>query len=149
MPGAYVLILRESFDLPCLSSAGLRIVNLNCRSLLSIADEVFDLLLTIIWMFLLLLRHGWTLQLMTEIFPYSVLYVMIKIIMVVGLLFFFHRELAKFVVRPDLCEGHVESIWIELFPRNNRSMLLCCVYCTPSQYSFFDTFLAECELAHL
>ena len=34
----------ESTDLPPLSSpAGLRVAHLNCRSLLSIADEVFDL----------------------------------------------------------------------------------------------------------
>ena len=25
----------------------------------------------------------------------------------------------KLVLRPDLCEGNVESIWIEIFPRTN------------------------------
>ena len=34
----------------------------------------------------------------------------------------------KFAVRPDLCEGHIQSICIELFLKTKRSMLLCCVY---------------------
>ena len=68
---------------------------------------------------------------------------MIATAMVMELLFFLSR--VKLVVRPDLCEGHVESIWVEVFPKTKRSMLFCCVYRPPSQFCFFDKFLVECE----
>ena len=53
----------------------------------------------------------------------------------------------KFVVRPDLCESTIKSLWIELYPSTKRSVLFCCVYRPPSQHNFFDNFLAECETA--
>ena len=117
----------ESIDLPPLSSpAGLRVAHLNCRSLLSVADEVFDLFTHNCMDVLLLLRHGWTLQLMIMRYfltpQLSVLYKMIKIVMVVGVAFLLSSRV-KFVVRFDLCEGHIESLWIELFPKSKRSML--------------------------
>ena len=56
---------HQSFDFPNLSSpAGLKIAHLNCRSLLSIVDEAFDLFISNCMDDLLSLRHGWTLQLM-------------------------------------------------------------------------------------
>ena len=61
-----------------------------------------------------------------------------------GVAFLFSSRV-KLVVHHDLCEGHVESIWVEVFPRTKRSMLFCCVYRPPSQFCFFDKFLAECE----
>ena len=33
----------------------------------------------------------------------------------------------KFVLRPDLCEGKIESIWIELYPSTKRSVVLLCL----------------------
>ena len=47
----------------------------------------------------------------------------------------------------DFCEGHIESVWIELFPSAKRSVLFCCAYQPPSQHTFFANFLAECETA--
>ena len=137
------------FDLPCLSSpAGLRIAHLNCRSLLSIADEVFDLF-THNHMDIVAVTETWLDPLNddSEIFPYS------SSINIVrndcnrhggGVAFLFSSRV-KLVVRPDLCKGHVESIWVEVFPKTKRSMLFCCVYHPPSQFCFFDKFLAECE----
>lgn len=76
-------------------AAGLRIAHLNCHSLLSVADEVYDLLLIRVLMFLLLLRHGKTLLLLIVSFfltPHLLtLFVMITIIMVAGLHFFYHQ----------------------------------------------------------
>jgi len=46
-------------ELPLLSSAGLRMACLNCRSLLSIADEVFDLMTRNQVDDLQSLKHGW------------------------------------------------------------------------------------------
>ena len=43
-------------------------------------------------------------------------------------------------MRSDLCEDHIESLWIELFPKSKRSMLFCCVYHPPSQYTFLIAF---------
>ena len=42
-------------------------------------------------------------------------------------------------------EGNVESLWVELFPRTKRSLLLCCVYRPPSKVDFYDLFASECE----
>ena len=61
------------FDLPCLSSlAGLRIAHLNSRSLLSIADEVFDLF-TRNHMDIVAVTETWLDPSIddSEIFPYS------------------------------------------------------------------------------
>jgi len=55
----------------------------------------------------------------------------------------------KFAVRSDLSNGNIEAVWIELFPNSRQAMLVCCVYRPPSQYTFFDNFLAECEAAQL
>ena len=137
------------FDLPCLSSlAGLRIVHLNCCSLLSIADEMFDLF-TRNHMDIVAVIETWLDPSVddSEIFPHS------SSINIVrndrnhhdcGVAFLFSSRV-KLVVRHDLCEGHVESIWVEVFPRTKRSMLFCCVYRPPSQFCLFDKFLAECE----
>ena len=83
----------------------------------------------------------------SEIFPYS------SSINIVrndrnrhgGRVAFLFSSRVKLVVRPDLCEGNVESIWVEVFPKTERSMLFCCVYCPPFQFCFFDKFLAECK----
>ena len=61
------------FNLPCLSSpAGLRIAHLNCRSLLSIVDEVFDLF-TRNHMDIVAVTETWLDPSIddSEIFPYS------------------------------------------------------------------------------
>ena len=143
--------LVSEYDLPPLSStAGLRVAHLNCRSLLSITDEVSDLIvrnsihvfaLTETWLDSSIEDSG--------IFSYSF---PINIVRNDrnrhgGGVAFLVTPGVKFVVRPDLCEGHVESIWIELFPSTKRSMLFCCAYRPPSQHNFFDNFIAECETA--
>ena len=48
-------------------------------------------------------------------------------------------------VCPDISEGNVESLWIQLYPHTKRAVLLCCVYRSPSDYHFYDNFLVECE----
>ena len=122
------------------SSAGLRVANLNCRSLLSISDEVFDFFMnqsidvfaiTETWLDSSIADN--------EIFPNT------SSIRIVrgdwnhhgdGVAFFLSSRV-KYVVRSDLCEGQIESLWIELFPKTKRSLLYCCVYHPPSQYCFF------------
>jgi len=49
----------------------------------------------------------------------------------------------------DFCKGHVESLWLELYPGSGRAMLLCCIYRSPSDYHFFDHLAMECEKALL
>ena len=46
---------------------------------------------------------------------------------------------------PDISEGNVESLWIQLYLNTKRAVLLCCVYRSPSDYHFYDNFLVECE----
>ena len=55
----------------------------------------------------------------------------------------------KFVPRPDVCIGNIETVWIELFPRSKRSMIICCAYRPPSFsiIDFFDNLLCECDRA--
>ena len=55
----------------------------------------------------------------------------------------------RFCVHQDLSEGHIESLWIELFPNTKRAVLLCCVYRSPSDYHFYDYLIMECEKALL
>ena len=49
--------------------------------------------------------------------------------------------MVSFIVRPDLREGNVESLWIELFPRSKRSLLVCCAYRPPSKADFMTILL--------
>ena len=51
----------------------------------------------------------------------------------------------SFRICPDISEGNVESIWIQLYPGSKRAVLLCCVYRSPSDYHFYDNLLTECE----
>ena len=139
------------FDLPPLSStAGLWVAHLNCRSLLPIADEVSDLVVyNSIDVFAVTETWLDTSIKDSEIFPY-----LFSINIVRndcnhhgrGVAFLVSPRV-KFLVTLDLCEGHIESIWIELFPSTKRSMLFCCAYRPPSQHNYFDKFLAECETA--
>ena len=135
-----------------MSSAGLRIAHLNCRNLLSIADEVFDLF-THSHIDVFAVTETWLDSSIDdcEIFPYSSTFSILRNDQNRrgGEVAFLFSSRVKYVVRPDLCKGHVESLWIEPFPKIKRSMLFCCVYRPPSQYCFFDKFLTECELAHL
>ena len=39
----------------------------------------------------------------------------------------------------------MESLWIELFPRSKRSLLVYCAYRPPSKADFYDHFTSECE----
>ncbi len=51
--------------------------------------------------------------------------------------------------RPDLSDGSIESVWIELFPAScKRSTLLCCSYRPPSSSSkYFEVLESECNNA--
>lgn len=51
----------------------------------------------------------------------------------------------KYKHRPDISEGKIESIWIELFPNSKRAMNICCTYRPPSQYDFYEHLSDECE----
>ena len=132
------------FSLICPHTAGLQVAHLNCRSLLPIAGEVYDPVIhnsidvfavTDTWLDASIKD--------SEIFPYSFSINIVRndrnrhgedVAFLVS-------PRVKFVVRPDLCEGHIESIWIELFPLTKRSMLFCCVYRPPSQHNFLTSFL--------
>ena len=53
------------------------------------------------------------------------------------------------MVRNELSVGGIETMWIEVFRTSKQATLLCCVYRPPSQYTFFDNLLSECETAQL
>ena len=141
------------YDMPALSSsAGLQVAHFNCRSLLSIVDEVSNLIVhNSIDVFAV--TETWLDSSIedNEIFSYS-----FPINMVHndrnccgggGGVAFLLSPRVKFVFRPDLCEDQIESVWIELYLYTTRSVLFCCVYRPPSQHNFFDKFLVECESA--
>ena len=48
--------------------------------------------------------------------------------------------MVSFIVRPDLREGNVEYLWIELFLCSKRSLLVCCAYCPPTKLIFMTIF---------
>lgn len=125
----------QSFDFPNLSSpAGLSTAHLNCRNLFYIVDEVFYLFISNC-VDVFAVTETWLDSSIDdcEIFPYSSSISSISIVQNDqnchgGGVAFLLLSRVKFAVRPDLCEGHIQSIWIELFPKTKRSMLLCCVY---------------------
>ena len=137
---------------PLLTSGGLRVAHLNCRSLLPSAEEVYDVC-TRNSIDIFAVTETWLDTSIDdqEIFPFS------PHINIVrndsnrhgGGVAFILSDRVKYVLRSDLCEGRIESLWIELFPATKRSMLFCCVYRPPSQHDLFDAFLAEYETAHL
>ena len=51
-----------------------------------------------------------------------------------------------FALRPDLNTNSIESLWLEIYPRSKRSMLICSTYRPPSQNDFFQHLLAECDM---
>jgi len=106
------------------------------------------LLFIILLMCLLLLRHGWILLLRIVRFFLPINIVRNDRNRRGGGIAFLLSPRVKFVLRPDLCEGKIESIWIELYPSTKRSVLFCCAYRPPSQHNFFDHLLAECESAY-
>ena len=48
-------------------------------------------------------------------------------------------------VCPDISEGNIESLWIQLYPNTKRAVLVCCVYRSPSDYHFYYNLILECE----
>ena len=99
------------FDLPPLSStAGLRIAHLNCRSLLSVTDEVSDLIVrNSIDVFAVTETWLDTSIEDSEIFPYSFSTHIVRNDRNRhgGGVAFLVAPRVKFVVRSDLCEGHI------------------------------------------
>ena len=53
----------------------------------------------------------------------------------------------RYVTRPDLCSGGIETLWLQLFPGSTRSLLVCCAYRSPSCMAFYDHLSEECELS--
>jgi len=47
--------------------------------------------------------------------------------------------------KPDFSNGEIESLWVELYPRSKRSLLLCCAYRPPSKLDFYEHLTLECE----
>jgi len=105
--------------------------SINDHSLLSVADEVSDLFThQIIDVFAV--TETWLDSSIADrkVFPYS------SSINLVhndcnhsgGGVAFLLSSRVKCVFRSDLCEGHMESILFELFPKTKWSMLFCCVY---------------------
>ena len=123
---------NQSFNFPNLLSPGLKIAHLSCCSLLSIADEVFDLFIhncmdvfavSEIWLDSSIDDH--------EIFlaPHlSLQHGMIKIVS--GGVTFLLSSI--YFLRPDLSEGHMEAIWIELFQKTKVNVVMLCL---PSRIS--------------
>ena len=100
-----------SIDLPCLSSpAGLRVAILNCRSLLSVADEVYELFVHQN-VDILAVTETWLDSSIadSEIFPYmsSVKLVRRDRNCHGGGVAFLLSTKVKYVIRSDLCEGHI------------------------------------------
>ena len=129
------------FDFPALSSsAGLRVAHLNCRSLLSIVDEVSGLIVhesidvfavTETWLDSSIEDN----EIFLHSFPINI--VRNDRNRRGGGVTFLLSPRVKFVFRYDLCKGQIESVWIELYPYTRRSVLFCCVYRPPLQHNFF------------
>ena len=120
---------NQSFDFPNLLSPGLRIAHLSCCSLLSIADEVFDLFIHNC-MDVFVVSEIWLDSSIDdrEIFlaPHlSLQHGMIKIVS--GGVTFLLSSRVKYFLRPDLSEGHMEAIWIEPFQKTEVYVVMLCL----------------------
>ena len=45
----------------------------------------------------------------------------------------------------DFSTGEIESLWVELYPKSKRSLLLYCAYRRPSKLDFYEYLTLECE----
>ena len=129
-------------------SGGVRIAHLNCRSLLPHKEEILTLMCDG-YFDMLALTETWLDDTISdcEIFPAGSGVSLMRLDRNRhggGVAFVVSNQL-RVCVRPDLHEGNVESLWVELFPRTKRSLLLCCVYRPPSKVDFYDLFASECE----
>ena len=126
----------------------LRIAHLNCRSLLSHKDDVVAMFIAA-QLDVLALTETWLDDTVvdSEILPCGSGLSLLRMVRnrCGGGVAFMVSTMVSFIVRPDLREGNVESLWIELFPRSKRSLLMCCAYRLPSKADFYDHFTSECE----
>ena len=129
-------------------SGTLRIAHLNCLSLLSHINDVVTMFIAA-QLDVLALTETWLDETVvdSEILPsgsgLSLLWMDRN--RRGGGVAFMISAMVSFIVRFDLREGNVESLWIELFPHSKRSLLVCCAYCPPSKADFYDYFASECE----
>ena len=126
----------------------LRLAHLNCRSLLSHKDDVlamfFDAQLDV-----LALTETWLDETIvdSEITSYGTGLILVRTDRnrCGGGVAFVISNSIPFVLKPELREGNVESLWIERFPKSKRSLLVYCVYRPPSKADVYDNFTSECE----
>lgn len=135
---------RQASQMPV--TFGLRITHLNCRSFLAHKDDVFDLMCHFS-INLLTLSETWLDDTVPdgEILP-------------VWCDFSLHQDRncngggvaillsnsVCFCQKFDLSGGHIESLWVELYPHSKQSLLLCCVNRPPSKMDFYEHLTLEC-----
>ena len=131
---------------------GLRVAHLNCQSILPHKDEIFDLLCNF-HLDVLTLSETWLDDTIpdSEILPGECDYSLIRRDRnrhgggVAVLISNHFRHCQKL----DFSTGEIESLWVELYPRNKRSLLLCCAYRPPSKLDFYEHLTLECKKGFL
>ena len=126
----------------------LRIAHLNCHSLLSHKDDVVSMFIAA-QIDVLALTETWLDDTVvdSEILPGGCGLSLLRMDRnrCGGGVAFIISTMVSFIFISDLREGNVESLWIELFPRSKRSLLVCCAYRPPSKADFYDHFTSECK----
>ena len=127
---------------------GLRIAHLNCRSFLPHKEEIFDLLCNFC-LDVLTLSETWLDDTIPDsgILPVGCNYSLLRRDRNrhgggVAILISNH---IRYCQKLDFSSGEIESLWIELYPRSKRSLLLCCAYRPPSKLDFYEYLTLECE----
>lgn len=141
----------EQFGLPPVAF-GLRVAHLNCRSFLAHKDDIFDLLCSF-HIDVLTLSETWLDDTVpdAEILPAGCDFSLLRrdrnrngggVAIVLS-------SRVRYCQKCDLSSGHIESLWVELYPRSKHSLLLCCAYRPPSKMDFYEYLTSECNQACL
>jgi len=128
---------------PVSTNSFLRIAHLNCRSLLSKLDEVL-LFIQAHHVNIMTLSETWLDETVSDLEVCSDGYNLLVLRWDrnrrgggVAIILSNH---IPFKICPDISEGNVESIWIQLYPGSKRAIFLCCVYKSPSDCHFMTIF---------
>ena len=119
----------------------LKVTHFNCRSLLASLDEVY-LFMKAYSVDIMTLSEIWLDETISDFEVYSDTYYTIVrhdrnrwgggIAIILS-------KVIPFCLYPELSEGSVESLWVQLFPGGKRAIWLCYVYRSPSDYHFLIT----------
>lgn len=139
---------HQAFNSLDFDKTGIRIVHINARSLVSIADEV-SCIIANGKIDVLAISETWLDSGINdkEICPINYQIIRKNRNRIGGSVAVIISQQLRFCVRSDISCNNIESVWLELFPKSKSSVIICCSYRPPSSNDYFDNFMVEYERA--